>query len=106
MKKNKEIAGFLSKIKEHAEKIEGVKKVILYGPYARNEAGKHSDIDILVVVEDTIDTKRVEVEMDDLLFDILLEEKKLVSLIVVKESLFENYKSPLFLNVEEEGVLL
>lgn len=105
MKKNKEIAGVLSRIKEHAEKIEGVKKVILYGPYARNEAGKHSDIDILVVVEDNIDTKRVEVEMDDL-FDILLEEKKLVSLIVVKESLFENYKSPLFLNVKEEGVLL
>ncbi|MHA1263231.1 MAG: nucleotidyltransferase domain-containing protein [Candidatus Freyarchaeota archaeon] len=105
MKKNKEIAGVLSRIKEHAEKIEGVKKVILYGSYARNEAGKHSDIDILVVVEDNIDTKRVEVEMDDL-FDILLEEKKLVSLIVVKESLFENYKSPLFLNVKEEGVLL
>jgi len=104
--KREEISKILSRIKRQVEKMEGVEKVILYGSYARNEADEHSDIDILIVVKDWADTKKIEKEMDNLLFDILLEEKKLVSLLVVKESLFENYKAPLFLNIKEEGVVL
>ncbi len=102
----KNISSILTRIKRYAEKIEGVKKVILYGSYARGEADEHSDIDILIVVEDSADAKKIEEKMNDLLFDILLEEKKLVSLLVVKESLFENYRAPLFLNIKEEGIVL
>lgn len=100
----KKIERIISRVRESALKIEGVDRLILYGSCVRGEAKEDSDIDILIVVDDSINPREVEEKLDDLLFEILLEEKKLVSLVVVKKSVFENSRLPLFLNVREEGV--
>ena len=81
-----------------------IKKVILYGSFVRGEATRDSDIDILVLIDQPLNPFEVRESLSDLLFDILLEEGELVSVIAVPEHLYENYNSPFFLNVKKEGV--
>ncbi len=104
--------GIREKIKNVTDRIrdylensygEGVKKIILYGSHARNKANAHSDVDILVVVDDSLDPSVVRRELGDLILDILLEEGELVSVVVVRESFFEESSFPFMLNVKEEG---
>jgi len=84
---------------------EGIKKVILYGSYVRGEVTGDSDVDILVLVDQSLNPFEVRESLSDLLFDILLEEGELISVIAVPETLFENYNSPFMLNVKKEGVI-
>jgi predicted nucleotidyltransferase len=97
----------INQIKEHLIKMYGgkVKKVILYGSYVRGEASKDSDIDVLVLIGQSLNPFQVRESLSDLLFDILLEEGELISVIAVPEHLFENYNSPFMLNVKKEGVV-
>ena len=44
--------------------------------------------------------------MSDLLYDMLLEEGELVSVIVIPEDFFENHNLPFMLNVRKEGVTI
>lgn len=84
---------------------QGIKKVILYGSYVRGEATRDSDIDILVLVDQSLNPFEVRDSLSDLLFDILLEEGELISVIAVPEHLYENYNSPFIPNVKKEGVV-
>ena len=97
----------IDQIKAHLIKMygEGIKKVILYGSYVRGQATRDSDIDILVLVDKSLDPFEVRESLSDLLFDILLEEGELVSVIAVPEDFFESYNSPFMLNVKKEGVV-
>ena len=83
---------------------EKVRDVILYGSYARGQFTENSDIDILVLVDDTLNPFEVRENLSDLLLDILLDEEELVSVIVLPESFFENYNYPFMINVKKEGV--
>jgi predicted nucleotidyltransferase len=83
---------------------ERIKKVILYGSCARGEATKDSDIDVLVLVDESLNPFEVRESLSDLLFDILLDEGELVSVVAMPERLFESYDSPFVLNVRKEGV--
>ena len=96
------------RIKKHLIKIYGKKiiKVILYGSHVRNEAIKDSDIDLLVIVDDSLNPSEVRKSLSDLLFDIILEENELVSVIAVPEHFFNNYKAPFILNVKGEGIVI
>ena len=82
----------------------GIKAVILYGSYARGTATEDSDVDFLVVVDDSLKPHEVRTSLSDLLLDILLEEGELVSVIVIPESFHQSYNSPFLLNVRQEGV--
>ena len=94
------------RIKEHLIKMYGerIKQVILYGSQVRGEATKDSDVDILVVVDESLIPFEVRKNLSDLLFDMLLEDGELVSVIVVPEPFFKNYNSPFLLNVRKQGV--
>lgn len=100
------IKHLVSKIKEHLIKSYGerIKQVILYGSHVRGETTKDSDVDILVVVDESLNPFEVRKSLSDLLFDIILEEGELVSVIAVPEHFFKNYNSPFLLNVKKEGV--
>jgi predicted nucleotidyltransferase len=104
---DKKIKPLISQIKLCLTKMYGekIKKVILYGSYVRGEATKDSDIDILVLVDDSLNPFEVRESLSDILFDILLEEGELVSVIAIPERLFENYNSPFMLNVRKEGLV-
>lgn len=85
---------------------EGIKRVILYGSHARGEATEDSDVDVLVLVDQSLNPSEVEENLSDLLYDILLEEQELVSVVAVREERSENYNSPFMLNVKREGMVV
>ena len=97
----------IGQIKEHLAGMYGekIRKVILYGSCARGTATSDSDIDILLLVDESLNPFEVRESLSDLLYDILLEEGELVSVMVVGEDLYENYNSPFMLNVKKEGMV-
>ena len=100
------IKNLINRIKAHLVKTYGqkIRRVILYGSYVRGQATRDSDIDILVLVDESLNPFEIRESLSDLLFDILLEEGELVSVIAVPEDFFENYNSPFMMNVKKEGV--
>jgi predicted nucleotidyltransferase len=100
------IIQLVNQVKSHLITIYGekIREVILYGSHVRGEPTKDSDIDILVLIDNSIDPFEVRRSLSDLLFDILLEEGELISVVVLPEDLFENYNYPFMLNVKKEGV--
>ncbi|RKZ19893.1 nucleotidyltransferase domain-containing protein [bacterium] len=105
---NKKIIPLVSQVKEFLIKKYGkhIRKVILYGSHVRGEVTEDSDIDLLVLVDDTVSPFDVRRSLSDLLFDILLERGELISVVVLPESFFENHNYPFMLNVRKEGVIV
>jgi len=101
------IKRLINQIKAHLIKLYGekIRKVILYGSCVRGEKARDSDIDILVLVDQSLNPFEARESLSDLLFDIILNEGELVSVIVVPEDFFESYNSPFMLNVKKEGVV-
>jgi predicted nucleotidyltransferase len=102
------IKRLVDRIKTHLTETygEGIRKVILYGSHARGEATKDSDVDVLVLVDQSLDPREVEDSLSDLLYDIILEEGELISVVTVSEEHYENYNSPFMLNVKKEGMVV
>ncbi|MCD6166797.1 nucleotidyltransferase domain-containing protein [bacterium] len=88
-------------IKKYGEKI---REVILYGSHVRGEATKDSDMNILVLIDNSLEPFEVRRSLGDLLFDILLEEGEFISVMVLSEDFFKNYNYPFMLNVKREGI--
>ena len=105
---DEETKQLVNKIKEHLKKMYGekIKQIMLYGSHVRGETLKDSDIDILVLVDESLNPFEVRKELSDLLFEILLEEDEFISVIALPEPFFENYNSPFLLNVKKEGVVV
>jgi len=103
---DKKITQLINQIKSYLIERYGdkIKEIILYGSYARGEATKDSDIDLLVLVDDSVNPSDVRRSLSDLLLDILLEKGELISVIVFPKSFFENYNYPFIINVRKEGI--
>ena len=100
------IRGLVGRVKAYLMNVYGdkIRQVILYGSYARGEATADSDIDVVVVVDDSLNPFEVRKSLSDFLFDMLLEEGELVSVLALPEGFFEGYNSPFILNVKREGI--
>lgn len=100
------IKRLIDQIKAHLHERygEGIKRVILYGSHARGEATEDSDVDVLVLVDQSLNPREVEGNLRDLLYDMILDEGEPVSVIAVSEERFENYNSPFMMNVRKEGI--
>ena len=89
---------FIKKVKErYGEKVE---RIILFGSYARGEAGEESDIDVLVVGDVSID------ELIDISYPLLLKYGVYVSpYVMTKEhfSFLEKEGYGFVKNVKKEG---
>src|SRR3989304_5424971 len=80
--------------------------VILYGSYARGEALKDSDIDLVVVLKGGVRPGREIDYMLDVVTDLNLKYNTLISICPVSENAFKTVKSPRILNVRQEGIFL
>ncbi len=84
-----------------------IKKIILYGSYARGDYNKNSDIDIMILI-DLKDEKIAEIEerLVDIAFEIELKTKVMISPIVRNINTYQRRTTfhPFYINVEKEGV--
>jgi len=108
MRNIEEIKPILEEIKENLSNVYGdkIKSILLYGSFAKNQASEKSDVDILVVTSDELDSFVIRERLSEFLYDLFLEKGELVSLIVIPESTFASYRSPFLLNVKEEAITI
>jgi predicted nucleotidyltransferase len=86
-----------------------VKKIILYGSYARGDYNNHSDIDIMILTNlnnDELDEFRQKIS--DIAFDIELDTGIVISPLLKN---IKNYNEridviPFYMNVNKEGIVL
>ena len=101
-----DIDGVLSELKKRLKVLYRGRlvSIILYGSYARKEAGGDSDIDVAVVLNGEVSPGEEIDHMLDTIIDLNLKYNALISVYPVSEEVFENVKSPLILNVHREGI--
>lgn len=88
---------------------ETLKSVILYGSAARGTAGEGSDIDIMIVVDESKDKlKNYEEKLCNISTEFALEYFKVFSIIDISYSEYEEWKDilPFYKNIEREGISL
>ena len=93
-------------VKNEVKKIDKDAQVILFGSRARGDHSGESDWDFLILLclEDTETIKR---KIRDKLFEIELETDEIISSIIENKKKWGNYKvTPLFKNIEKEGLLI
>ena len=95
-------------IKEIIRQVDPAAEVILFGSEARGEARPDSDIDLLVLLDgDTLSLTREEtVTMP--LYELELNTGVCISPIVMLKKQWRNrpFKTPFYVNVVNEGILL
>jgi predicted nucleotidyltransferase len=97
-------------LKEFKQKIgalygQRLKKIVLYGSYARGEANdEDSDIDLAVVLDGEINPCKEIDRMIDIITDINLDYDVLLSVYPVSENDYLSVNSPLLLNLRREGI--
>jgi predicted nucleotidyltransferase len=81
-----------------------LRRVVVYGSCARNEATPESDIDLAVVLAgEVVPGKEID-RMIDIITDINLEHGVLLSVYPVSEEDYLNRNSPLLINIRREGI--
>lgn len=104
---NKEIQEFIKQVK----KLLGIrlKKIILYGSYARGDYNKQSDVDIMILTDLSFEEiEEYRDKISDIAYDIELNTGIILSPVIKN---IEKYNSrvhfvPFYKNVEKEGVVL
>ncbi len=81
-------------------------EVILFGSQARKDAAPDSDIDVMIVLRDAVDSNKEIRRVSLLASELSLKHDVLISCIHVSEAAFRREESPLMLNVRREGVLV
>ncbi len=84
---------------------DGIRKVILYGSYARGDEREDSDVDVMVVISDDLNPREVEDYIEPILGDIFVEDALLISLMAVNESEF-NSPYDVMVNARKEGIVV
>ncbi len=81
-----------------------LKKIILYGSYARGDNDNESDIDLILLLDDN--SKKNEQSISDLAAEFLIGYNILFSIVLESESQFYKYMDvlPYFQNIHSEGI--
>jgi len=99
-------AELLNEIKRRLEQAHGsrLRGVVLYGSEARGEAGRDSDIDVLVLLDEPVDYGRdLQVNLDAL-YPLSLEIGRRISAKPVSARQYETVDCPLYREAHREGI--
>src|SRR3972149_11879344 len=101
----KNIENILHELKQELKRVykNRLVSLILYGSYARGEAGADSDIDVVVLKGDVMPGREIDYMLDTIT-DLGLKYNTLISIYPVSENYMQSVKSPLLLNVHAEGI--
>ena len=102
-----EIKNFIKAVQKLLDKR--LKKVILYGSYARGDFNKNSDIDIMILTDlsfEEIEDYRDKIS--DIAYDIELDTGVILSPIIKNIDIYNNRVKfvPFYRNIQKEGVVL
>jgi len=102
----KTIESVLSDVKENLKKIYGrrLKKIILYGSYARGEATEGSDIDIIILLEDMKNSLSERDKFFNAIWQLDLKYDTIISIFPFDENQYRTRKLPIILNAKKEGI--
>lgn len=82
-------------------------EAILYGSEARGDARPDSDIDLLILLDDSEElTPEREFEITRHLYEVELETGVIISSMVMLRRMWERFITPFSINVMNEGVVL
>ena len=96
----------LQKIKTEISKQYPTAKIILYGSRARGDFREYSDWDLLILIEKEL-TEKQKLEIKDWLYDIELEIDEVLCSIIHSKEEWENLQiTPLYQNVQKEGIMI
>ena len=98
----------INEIKNIAHSWKDDVQVILYGSQARGDATDESDIDLLILVNDTHVSLLRENELTTPLYEIELQYGESISPLVMTKNQWERrpIKTPFYINVTNEGIIL
>ena len=86
-----------------------LRKIILYGSYARGDYNSNSDIDIMILTS-LLDTeiKKIENEVYDIAFEFEMKNEVIISINIKNEEHFNYWLGalPYYDNVKKEGIIL
>jgi predicted nucleotidyltransferase len=81
-----------------------LRRVLVYGSYARGDHTNDSDIDVAVVLDGPVEPGREIDRMLDVVHGVNLAFDTLVSVYPVSEEDYKALRSPLLMNIRREGV--
>lgn len=81
-----------------------LKKIILYGSYARGDYSDESDIDLIILLDDMKNVNEERNNYLPVISRLSLKYDTLISAIPCNYKDFYNIKTPLFLNINREGI--
>jgi len=92
------------KVKESVKKIDPKAKVILFGSRARGDSKNDSDWDFLILTSQKVN-EQVKRAFRENLIDTELEAGQVISTIIYSKKSWLNYRNtPLFENINSEGI--
>ena len=101
--KDEKLEIFIKKLNQNFGKQ--VKKIILFGSRAREDSVEFSDYDILIIFDKT--SPQIKGKLQDLAGEMLYEYSVVFSVFCFnEEDLYRRRYSPLFLNIQKEGIVL
>lgn len=105
-KKLEDIRPIIGEIKNRLQDLYGedLKDIIIYGSYARGEATKGSDIDIVVVLKEVKDIFEERDHILDCIYELNLKYDIVISIIPIEENRYKERESPFIKNIKKEGI--
>jgi uncharacterized protein len=81
-------------------------QIILFGSQARGDAAIDSDIDILIVLQDSVNAGAELKRLSEFIANLCLEYNTLISCVFMSAEQFQQSNTPLLLNVRQEGITI
>jgi predicted nucleotidyltransferase len=100
------ISAILAQLRGQFEELYGIRLIdlILFGSHAREDADPESDIDVLVVLEGSVEPGKEIRRTSALVTDLCLLHDVVISTVFMDKGQFETRQGPLLRNIRREGV--
>ncbi|MEM6840257.1 MAG: nucleotidyltransferase domain-containing protein [Cyanobacteria bacterium P01_C01_bin.120] len=104
--KHPQLESILESVKQYLQKLYGkqLKAVILYGSQAREDAHEFSDIDILVILETSINPYQEIDRTSEFIAKLCLDNDVVISRHFISSDKFQNASTPFLQNIRNEGI--
>ena len=103
LKKNEERA--ISALKETLSRRFNIIDLRLFGSRVRGEDTPESDVDVMIEIDKS--SPEIESQIDDIVFEVNLENDTLISAIIISKDEIEEglmAESPIYKNIQKEGI--